>query len=158
MRPQIWTPKRGPTSSDTTGGAGGETDKDGVTPPERNSNGGGGRGVIRHGRQDGASGRQQVGNAPKIKFAARGYVCGDEYILVLTPKKAFTGELELLASGEDASEKLEIINARTDTETLAVRDGKISKISLSSGASSKIYVKTQGKEYFSVEVVGHESN
>ena len=144
---------------DSTTAAGGEAEDNGVAiPAPDGSNKGGGKGAVRAGETGGSPGNKQAGNSSKIKIAARGFVLGDEYVLTLKPKAVFNGELLLLASGEDEAEKLEIAEARTDVESLPVQDGKITKISLSPDSMCKIYIKTQEKEYFSVEVIGYESN
>ena len=139
--------------------AGGDNEEDGVTASDPGSgNAGGGKGVVRSGEDGGSPGGKQAGNARKIKFSTRSFVVGDEYILILKTQEEFKGDILLLASGEEDAEKLEIISAHTDEQDLPVHCGKISKISMASDATYKIYVKTQDKEYFAVEVIGYESN
>lgn len=129
-----------------------------VKPPKDHSNRSGenNKDPVPNGENGGGSDGRKSGSARRIKFATRGFVQNDEYVLILKTQKEFFGDLLLLASGEEDSEELEISEARTDAGELPVQDGKILQISISPEATHKIYVKTRDSEHFSVEVIGYE--
>ena len=138
-------------------GGGGEGTAPKIPDPTQNG-GGGGRGRKSGGNGGDTPGSKLAGNAQKVKFAAKAFVANCEYVVVFKSEKAFTGKLSLVAAGEDAKEKLTIASARYDQTDLQVSNGEISNLSLSEGEMCKIYVKTQEKDFYSVEVIGNESN